>query len=327
MTSEPVISVVIPAHNDAHNLRRLLPSLKTGFANAGVPAEIIVVANGCRDDSISCCTDHGVICLERPPLSPAAARNEGVAIARAGWLAFLDADVLPRPSWFTWIRAKAARASAGSRPFIAGWPVTAPAGAKWVAHAWQRVRFSPAHLPRTLDCANILVSRKLFLDLGQFDATRIAGEDVEFCERAIAAHVDVVFEETLAVDHFGEPAGLPQFFARELFHADPLRLVLRTCTSSSLDASLVALLTAALVSGGAAVLALLGGPTWLWWAALLAPVLSVVAALAKAGIKWHRGVSFTQFAQMVFLCQVMMFARVAGMFMRRSTWRTKSAAQ
>jgi GT2 family glycosyltransferase len=323
MPSVLVISVVIPAHNDAHNLRRLLPALATGFASAGLPFEVIVVANGCTDDSVACCQDHGARCVERPALSPAAARNEGTSAARGTWLAFLDADVEPRGSWFSWIaRRLTLTGSPSPSPILAGWPVSAPMNAGWVAHAWERVRFSPAHLPRTLDCANIVVPRDLFRELGAFDANRVAGEDVEFCERAIAAGVPIVFDEALAVYHFGEPRGLSQFFSRELFHADPLHLVVRTCRQSSLDATLIALAAAVAISLAAAIVAVAGGPSWLWSLVLLAPAISVGGALAKAGVKWHRGLAVMQFVQMVFLCQVMMSARVAGMFLRRKTWRT-----
>jgi GT2 family glycosyltransferase len=322
MSSAPLISVVIPAHNDAQNLRRLLPALNAGFASTGLTFEVIVVANGCTDDSVLCCQSYGARCVERPALSPAAARNEGTSASQGAWLAFLDADVEPRGSWFIWI-AHRVKTAAGSLPdrILAGWPVSAPPGAGWVAHAWERVRFSSAHLPRTLDCANIVVPRQLFCELGKFDANRIAGEDVEFCERAIEAGIPIVFDEALATYHFGEPRGLSQFISRELFHADPLRLVLKTCTQSSLDATLVFLTAALAVSVTAALLAIAGGPSWLWWLVLLAPAVSVAGALAKAAVKWHRRLAVSEFLQMIFLCQVMMSARVAGMFVRRRTWR------
>jgi len=323
MLSTPIISVVVPARNDAHNLERLLSALNTGFASTGLPFEVIVVVNGCTDDSVECCHRHGALCIERPPLSPAAARNEGTLQARGKWLAFLDADVLPHQSWFTWIArwVTAPGTSPTPRRSLAGWPVRAPSNAGWVAQAWERVRFSPAHLPRTLDCANILISGDLFRELGEFDANRVAGEDVDLCERAIAAGVPIVFDDALAVEHFGEPRGVRQFFSRELFHADPWAMVMKTCRESTLDATLIVLAAAVATGVAAAIVGLAGGPQWIWWFILLAPAVSLAGGIGKAAVKWHRGVALLQFAQMVFLCQVMMSARVVGMFLRRTTWR------
>jgi GT2 family glycosyltransferase len=326
MTSAPLVSVVIPAHNDAAHLKRLLPALGAGFARCGIAHEVIVVANGCTDDTIASCP-AGVVCLERPPLSPAAARNAGAAIARGPWLGFVDADVYPLPAWFDFLRALAndSHHALGNARLLAGWPVLAPPGSSWVAHVWQRVRFTPEHMPRTLDCANIVMSRRLFDELGGFNADRVAGEDVELCEEAIARGVPLVFDERLAVLHHGEPRGLFDFFRREVFHADPLPLVLRNCFKSGLDASLAltVLSIAATVVAGSYLIA--GGSRLAAVVLLSAPAAISGAALAKAWVR-RRGVRAMDFAEMVFLCQVLMIARTAGLVLRRSSWRSGAGA-
>jgi GT2 family glycosyltransferase len=322
MTSAPLVSIVIPAHNDAAHLRRLLAALAEGFARREIAHEIIVVANGCTDDTVASCPSS-VTCLERPPLNPAAARNAGAGVARGHWLVFVDADVTPLPAWFDVLRSltNGTHRAASNQRLLAGWPVLAPPESSWVARVWQRVRFTSDHMPRTLDCANIVVTRDFFAELGGFNANRIAGEDVELCEQAIARGAPVMFEEGLAVLHHGEPRGLVDFFRREVFHADPLPLVLGNCFKSGLDASLTLTLfsVAATIAAGSYLLA--GGSRLAALALLSAPTAISCAAFAKAWVRRHR-VPPVDFARMVFLCQVLMVARTTGLMVRRSSWRS-----
>jgi GT2 family glycosyltransferase len=315
-----VLSVVIPAHNDAHHLERLLSTLIRNLPGGGA-AEVIVVANGCVDGTIACCRRHGVRYLERPPLNPAAARNAGVEVARGRWLAFLDADTDPGDAWFDGIRDLVDRHDGGGNRQIAGWPVLAPAESGWVARAWQRVRFSPERLPDTLDCANLVMTRALFDRLGGFNARRIAGEDVEICEHAVASGQTLLFDERLTVHHYGEPRSVRQFFIRELFHADPLALVFRNLRRSVVDLTIIVLLLSlALGVCGLAAAVTLRKPELLL---LLMPSLlvSAAAALGKAAVKWTRSISFLDFVEMSALCQLMLVARATGTVVRRSGWR------
>ena len=173
------------------------PTLIGNLPRAGA-AEVIVVANGCVDGRSRAVTSWRPV-PRSPPLNPAAARNAGVEVARGRWLAFLDADTDPGEAWFDAIRDLSDRHGDGGNRQIAGWPVLAPAESGWVARAWQRVRFSPGRLPDTLDCANLVMTRALFDRLGGFNAGRIAGEDVEICEHAVAAGETLLFDERLAV--------------------------------------------------------------------------------------------------------------------------------
>ena len=321
--SAVLVSVIIPAHNDAVHLERVLPLLNNGLREIG-PAEIVVVANGCTDDTVARCRAHGVVCLERPTLTPGAARNEGVRIARGRWLAFLDADVAPSPAWFATV-AGLARPDSRVADRIVGWPVLAPEESGWVARAWQEVRFSAERTPSTLDCGNLLVTRAFFDELGGFDAGRVAGEDVDFCERAVAAGVTLGFDSRLAVHHYGEPRGLREFFRRELFHADPITLVVRNSPYAALDATLVIVLLA-WTGSLAGLLWALVRPGWIPLAfVLLGPAALALGGVSKAAVRWRTSGSWRRFAQMAFLCQLMILARLIGLFVRPRTWRAGHA--
>ncbi len=85
-------TVIIPAHNEERGLRRLLPAL---VGTAG-DARVIVVCNGCTDDSAAEARKHlpagDVVELEQP--SKAAALVSGGDRASSFPIAFVDADVL-----------------------------------------------------------------------------------------------------------------------------------------------------------------------------------------------------------------------------------------
>lgn len=85
------VSVIIPAHNaEAY----LADAIKSVLAQTTPPNEIIVVDDGSTDRTSDVARSFGrqVCYLHQSNAGPAAARNRGVAEARSGWVAFLDAD-------------------------------------------------------------------------------------------------------------------------------------------------------------------------------------------------------------------------------------------
>jgi glycosyltransferase involved in cell wall biosynthesis len=87
-------SVIIPAHNEAALITRLLAAL-TADPTAD-PLEIIVVANGCTDDTAARAraVSSAVQVIEIAEASKTAALNAGDAVATAFPRLYIDADVL-----------------------------------------------------------------------------------------------------------------------------------------------------------------------------------------------------------------------------------------
>ncbi|MFC4588912.1 glycosyltransferase [Sphaerisporangium corydalis] len=87
----PSASVIIPAHNEARVIGRLLSRLLDGAA----PGEfdIVVVANGCADDTASVARDFGVRVVETPVPSKREALRLGDQAAAAHPRVYVDADV------------------------------------------------------------------------------------------------------------------------------------------------------------------------------------------------------------------------------------------
>jgi chlorobactene glucosyltransferase len=95
VTSLPTLSIIIPARNEEHNLRRLLPSLKAQVYPGEL--ELIVVNDQSTDGTTSVAHEYGarVISagdLPRDWLGKPHACHTGAQAARGEWLLFTDAD-------------------------------------------------------------------------------------------------------------------------------------------------------------------------------------------------------------------------------------------
>ncbi len=90
----PLASIVIPAHNEARVIGRLLSGLLAG-AEVG-ELEVIVVCNGCSDDTARRAEKFGpaVRVVETPVASKTHALNLGDGLARGFPRFYVDADVI-----------------------------------------------------------------------------------------------------------------------------------------------------------------------------------------------------------------------------------------
>lgn len=90
----PMLSVIIPAHNEEAYLGRTLESLQ---AQEYPRFEIIVVANGCSDRTALVAQQACDRLLVLPQRGISRARNLGARMAQGEILVFLDADTLLQP--------------------------------------------------------------------------------------------------------------------------------------------------------------------------------------------------------------------------------------
>lgn len=90
-TVKPCVSVVIPACNEAEKLRGTIALLKTWKR----VQEIIVVANGCKDNTATIAREQGAIVIEYAEiLGHDTGRALGAAAACGKYVLFLDADIV-----------------------------------------------------------------------------------------------------------------------------------------------------------------------------------------------------------------------------------------
>src|SRR6266480_2329719 len=93
----PRVSVIVPTYNRAHVLGESLASV---LAERDVDLEVVVVDDGSTDGTAALLAglgDRRVRPVVRPHAGIAAARNAGIAAARAPYVAFHDSDDVALP--------------------------------------------------------------------------------------------------------------------------------------------------------------------------------------------------------------------------------------
>ena len=94
-TENPLVSCIVPVHNGAAFIAEALESI---LSQAGAALDVIVVDDGSTDGSAQIAGSFAnVRVLSKMQGGVAAARNDGLALARGDYVAFLDADDLWLP--------------------------------------------------------------------------------------------------------------------------------------------------------------------------------------------------------------------------------------
>jgi glycosyltransferase involved in cell wall biosynthesis len=100
-----MLSVVIPAHNEAALIGPCLNSVRVAASHPGLGGErvlIVVVADGCSDLTETIAVSCGALVLSTSKRNVGSARDLGARLAiahEARWLAFTDADTTVHADW------------------------------------------------------------------------------------------------------------------------------------------------------------------------------------------------------------------------------------
>ena len=98
-----MISLIVPAYNEAKDLPRLLDSVEAALGAYGgnrSDVEVVVADNGSTDGTAAVAVARGCRVVSTAPRSIGATRNAGARAARGGLLAFVDADSRLHPETF-----------------------------------------------------------------------------------------------------------------------------------------------------------------------------------------------------------------------------------
>ena len=170
-----MISFIIPAHNEEHELSKTLAAIRTAASGAAQPYEIIVVDDASTDATPEIASRAGakVIPINRRQI--AAARNAGGRAAEGEYLFFIDADT----------RIDRAHVSGGIAALEGGYAGgSARVAMDGFVPAWGRMLlrgFSSVYFGLNLGAgAFLFTTRRNFDSIGGFDEQYFAGEEVYF---------------------------------------------------------------------------------------------------------------------------------------------------
>jgi glycosyltransferase involved in cell wall biosynthesis len=172
-----LVSLVIPAYNEAAFLPRLLGTVRTArdrFRCGAHKIEIIVSDNGSTDETVRIATDAGCRIARAELRCIAAARNAGARIARGDVICFVDSDAQIHPDTFNVVY------DLMQRPEIIG-GATGVIPERWsLGIALTYAVFLTLVIPTRLDTGLVFCRRKDFEIIGGYDERMKFAEDVRF---------------------------------------------------------------------------------------------------------------------------------------------------
>ena len=204
------VSVVIPAHNEATFIPRVIRAV-LAQRPADTELEVIVVDDGSTDGTPAAARAAGAVALELAGAggNPAAARNRGAAAATGDPIVFLDADCIPADGWLAAIlaaHADGATVVGGALDLPPGLPASARCDyyCGWYLVHSRRPAGAVPHLP----APNLSVRREAFLGTSGFTEHKPFSYSQE--ERAWQAEVQqrghrLYFEPKAVAYHYNRP--------------------------------------------------------------------------------------------------------------------------
>lgn len=294
-----MVSIIIPARNEAAHLPALLSSL----AQVDYPRdrmEVIVVDHESTDRTPDIARGAGAVVVSHQGGTISGVRNRGAEAARGEVLAFLDADCTVDRQWLANAVGHFDAPQIGAVGSYHLVPLDPPT---WVRQVLQlQIEARPQLTePNWLPSGNMFVRRSAFVACGGFDESMATCEDVDLSYR-LAQHHRLVADARIRCWHHGEPRTLWEVFRKELWRGrDNLMGAVRHGIKMSeipslvlpiyFTAALLALLAAPIVWGLSASLAS-------WWvigasSALFIPILLLSGLFS---LRSRTGRHFFQFA-------------------------------
>jgi glycosyltransferase involved in cell wall biosynthesis len=171
-----MLSFIVPAHNEEHELPEALNAIRAAAEAAGEPFEIIVVNDASTDATDAIARRAGAIVLPVNHRQIAAVRNAGARAARGDVFFFVDADTRISPEHVTEALNALAAGCAGG-----GARVVVEDSVPWWGHpsVWlfSFFYFTVSNLGAG---AFLFTTRENFSATGGFDEQYFAGEEVYF---------------------------------------------------------------------------------------------------------------------------------------------------
>ncbi|MES2476793.1 MAG: glycosyltransferase [Verrucomicrobiota bacterium] len=178
---KPLISLIIPAHNEADFLPSCLEAARQAAARVDGTVETVVVLNRCTDATEQIARAHGCRIVREDARNLSAIRNAGVAAASGEIIVTCDADSRMHPESFSDILEKL-----GGGKCVGGGAVVVPE--RWsVGIVASALSVLPYLVFSGVSFGLFWFSKKDFDAVGGFDTRFVSVEDVDFAQR-LKAH-------------------------------------------------------------------------------------------------------------------------------------------
>ncbi|MFC1896787.1 glycosyltransferase [Thermodesulfobacteriota bacterium] len=178
-STQPRISVIIPAHNEEAYLPRLLETVaeaRKRYQYGTDAVEVIVVDNASTDATGAIATEKGATVVHEPRRIIAAVRNTGARIAQGLYLAFVDADSQIHAETFNAIERRLSHE--GTVGGATGVRLDRWSPGIFITYA---VIVAMVWITR-MDTGVVFTRRDDFDEVGGYNEKRRVAEDVEFLE-------------------------------------------------------------------------------------------------------------------------------------------------
>jgi GT2 family glycosyltransferase len=213
-TEHPYVSVIVPAYNEAERIGDCIEAL----LNLDYPSdryEVIVVNNHSTDHTAAIIDRYPVIRLDERRQGVAYARNAGIRAARGGVLAFIDADCIPGKDWLKELLAGIERQEIGC---FAGEFAPQPFRGFIDEYVHDRELIQQKSLlhyhPPVVATGNVAYRKRVFEQIGLFDASFVSGEDSDLAWRMQkSTPYRILYNQKACVFH-PHPASLQELLRR-----------------------------------------------------------------------------------------------------------------
>ena len=171
-----MLSFIVPAYNEEHELPRTLASIRHAAEAAHQPFEIIVVDDASTDATVEIARAAGALVLPSHFRQIAAVRNAGARAARGDVLFFVDADTSISPGHVTGaVSALNMGCAGGGARVVPEGPV--PLWGRVFVQIFSVFYFTFSKLGAG---AFLFTTRENFRAIGGFDDELFAGEEIYF---------------------------------------------------------------------------------------------------------------------------------------------------
>lgn len=211
MYSKPVISVIVPAYNEAERIASCIQALKRQTIQ--FPYEIIVSDNGSLDETASIAKAFGVRVVSTSMKGYSYALRQGVRSSSSDLIAIIDADCLPPSDWL----ARIYRHFNGNSDVIAvGGPFEFYDGPWWIQRVVNISNAIHPHLLTASLCGMNMAFRKDAYDaMGGFNPSVHLQTDTELGYR-LMRYGSVVFDPYLVMRASGRRYQSPHWALKEV---------------------------------------------------------------------------------------------------------------